>query len=381
MNPKIKCVLELLIKDRAIFIYGCGRRGRMTLKCLKGIGANIKGFIDENPFSSGFQGYEIPCFLYEKQVVDGAIIVTPKMDADSIYRELVGLGNEVMPLETVDILCGLTYTFSHEYGYERMLPVTHFYSPYPDLNWCKRIERNHHSVLMDVELNEEKQKTLLNKMRKFYTDLPNWNKDTKLRYSYPNSQYGIEDALVHHCLLRIICPKRLIEIGSGYSSAVTLDTNEFYLEHSIQLHFIEPYPVNLKKILRKDDSITLQVCILQEADYDCFDQLESGDILFIDSTHVSKRDSDVNMILFEIIPKLKRGVYIHFHDVFDDFEYPIGWNELGRVWNEDYLLRAFLMNNTDYEIIFFNSYMKKYIEEDFPYDSMNSGGGLWIRKK
>ena len=101
---------------------------------------------------------------------------------------------------------------------------------------------------MDVELNEEKQKTLLNKMRKFYTDLPNWNKDTKLRYSYPNSQYGIEDALVHHCLLRIICPKRLIEIGSGYSSAVTLDTNEFYLEHSIQLHFIEPYPVNLKKI-------------------------------------------------------------------------------------------------------------------------------------
>ena len=112
--------------------------------------------------------------------------------------------------------------------------------------------------------------------------------------------------------------------------------------------------------------------------------LEKNDILFIDSTHVSKAGSDVNYILFEILPTLKEGVIIHFHDVFYPFEYPQGWIEKGFAWNEDYLLRAFLMYNSNFELLFFNTYMeqfhKTWIAKNMPDILKNMGGGLWLRK-
>ena len=81
---------------------------------------------------------------------------------------------------------------------------------------------------------------------------------------------------------------------------------------------------------------------LQDVDLKEFDKLKSGDVLFIDSTHVSKIGSDVNYLFFEILPRLHRGVYIHIHDIFYPFEYPKDWIDEGRAWNENYILRAFL---------------------------------------
>ncbi|MCZ8539210.1 hypothetical protein [Psychrobacillus psychrodurans] len=82
-----------------------------------------------------------------------------------------------------------------------------------------------------------------------------------------------------------------------------------------------------------------------------------GDILFIDSYHVSKIGSDVNYIIFEILPKLKPGVRIHFHDIFYPFEYPEKWIFEGRFWNRAYLLRAFLQYNQDFIIDLWNNYL------------------------
>jgi hypothetical protein len=78
--------------------------------------------------------------------------------------------------------------------------------------------------------------------------------------------------------------------------------------------------------------------------------LEENDILFIDSTHVTKINSDVNKIIFEILPKLQKGVLIHFHDIFWPFEYPQTWIREGMFWNEAYILRAFLEYNNSFEI-------------------------------
>src|SRR5205814_62343 len=115
-----------------------------------------------------------------------------------------------------------------------------------------------------------------------------------------------------------------------------------------------------------------------------FEKLNSGDILFVDSTHVVKTGNDVNYILFEIIPRLKSGVLIHFHDIFYPFEYPKDWVFMGRNWNEDYFLKAFLMYNNEFEIILFSDYLHKHHKEIFkemPLCYKNSGGNLWIRKK
>jgi hypothetical protein len=117
-----------------------------------------------------------------------------------------------------------------------------------------------------------------------------------------------------------------------------------------------------------------------------FDQLNENDILFIDSTHVSKTNSDVNKILFEILPRLKRGVLIHFHDIFYPFEYPkewvLQWNGFG--WNEDYILKAFLMYNNQFKIVMFNTFLehfhKEWFKENMPLCLENEGGSIWLQK-
>jgi hypothetical protein len=114
-----------------------------------------------------------------------------------------------------------------------------------------------------------------------------------------------------------------------------------------------------------------------------FKQLDRNDILFIDSTHVSKTGSDVNFILFEILPLLKSGVLIHFHDISYPFEYPKDWVFGGRNWNENYLLRAFLMYNNDFKIYLFTHFLHLYYREAFeemPLSFKNIGGSLWIEK-
>jgi hypothetical protein len=132
--------------------------------------------------------------------------------------------------------------------------------------------------------------------------------------------------------------------------------------------------------------VTLIEQKLQDVNIDLFRQLEPGDLLFVDSTHVSKTGSDVNMILFEILPILPKGVMIHFHDIFYPFEYPkewvLGWSGFG--WNEIYLLRAFLTNNEEYKIILFNTYLEHLYEDWFkekmPVCLKDKGGSLWLMK-
>lgn len=114
-----------------------------------------------------------------------------------------------------------------------------------------------------------------------------------------------------------------------------------------------------------------------------FSELKANDILFIDSTHVSKLGSDVNSIFFNILPRLNSGVIIHLHDIFWPFEYPASWIQDGRAWNEIYILRAMLQHNKDYSILFFSDYLRNtyfnWFSENVPLFLRNSGGNFWIK--
>ena len=123
---------------------------------------------------------------------------------------------------------------------------------------------------------------------------------------------------------------------------------------------------------------------MQDVDVGRFAALEANDILFIDSTHVSRIDSDVNRIFFEILPRLAAGVLVHLHDVFYPFEYPREWVYEGRAWNENYVLRAFLQYNRAWEIRFFNNYLARRHPEAFfgalPLARENPGGSIWLAR-
>jgi hypothetical protein len=117
---------------------------------------------------------------------------------------------------------------------------------------------------------------------------------------------------------------------------------------------------------------------------DVFMSLQDGDLLFIDSSHVMKCGSDVQFLMFEVLPRLRVGVVVHFHDVFDSFEYPEDWLLKGWYWNESYALRAFLSYNAAWEIYLFGNYAVKTFAEFFkqkmPLCLENPGGSLYIRR-
>jgi hypothetical protein len=123
---------------------------------------------------------------------------------------------------------------------------------------------------------------------------------------------------------------------------------------------------------------------LQEISLNEFEKLEANDILLVDSTHVSKINSDVNRIFFEILPSLSLGVHIHFHDIFFPFEYPKEWIYEGRAWNEMYMLRTFLQYNSVFRIVLMNTLMEYFHEpffrEKMPLCLKNPGGSIWICK-
>jgi hypothetical protein len=268
----------------------------------------------------------------------------------------------------------------------------HFYSPIVDpAEVAARLGRSPlrpADALAHIDIDRQRHLAFWNEILPFFKDLPFAAQPQEgVRYYFDNDAFGVGDAVILFAMLRRFRPKRLIEVGSGYSSACSLDTSERFLGGTVQMTFIEPYPALLQRVLNAEDLArsTIIAQPIQDVDLALFDTLEDNDILFIDSTHVVKTGSDVVFELFEILPRLKPGVLVHFHDVFDGFEYPLQWIlKDNRSWNELYALRAFLMYNSAFEVLFFNDFFAKScaqeIRETFPEFLANGGGSLWLRK-
>lgn len=278
------------------------------------------------------------------------------------------------------------YQIVSDYGFK----PGHYYSTIPNL---KEIEENADVIfsekkLAEIELNTENQIKLLNTFKSFYSGYP-YLKECSLRYKKGGAWYRYSDSVFLYCMMRSFRPERIIEVGSGDSSLIMLDTIELYFNSKIRCTFIEPFPERLLEKLNETDKKVHTIIRdkVQSVKLETFQILDKNDILFIDSSHVSKVGSDVNYLLFEVLPSLRPGVLIHIHDIFYPFEMPRHWVLENRwFWNENYLLHAFLMNNKNYEIVAFNTYLQK-IETDWFRNEMpeclirnDSSGSIWIRK-
>jgi len=264
-----------------------------------------------------------------------------------------------------------------------------YYSPIPSMDEVKKFNFTEPlpEMLEGIDLNSDEQMNLLDTFEPFYNELPFPDEKKKnLRYYYNNGFYSYSDAIFLYCMIRHLKPRKIIEVGSGFSSSVTLDTNEKFMGNSMNCIFIEPYPERLESLLKDDDkkNVTIHKKRLQEIPIEVFEELIENDILFIDSTHVSKFNSDVNYVIHKILPVLASGVHIHFHDIFYPFEYPREWLLEGRAWNEQYILRAFLQYNKTFKIVMFNTYLESMyetrIKSRFPLLYKNTGGSIWLRK-
>jgi predicted O-methyltransferase YrrM len=273
----------------------------------------------------------------------------------------------------------------------RRAPAGHYLSPLPSLEYIRiRAESlfdQSIEMLPGINLNQDKQIELLEAFSSFEKEFPYSQKNVPgMRYTPENAFFPPADALILYSFLRHYRPKNVIEVGSGYSSAVTLDTIEHFLQNSPRLTFIEPYPTRLNSLLQSLDnqkSLILEQPV-QNIPLDTFKSLEANDFLFIDSSHILRIGSDVAYIIFEILPALAPGVLIHFHDVFWPFEYPQDWYEQGYCFNEDHFLRSFLQFNENFSILFFTSYLQVHqaaaINTHLPFLSTHSGCSLWLVK-
>lgn len=272
--------------------------------------------------------------------------------------------------------------------YKTWVPPGHYYSPIPNKREVLEREQEIFTIVPEIEgleVNLEAQQKFLEDCVSYYKEQPFQAKEAKeKRYYFENSFFSYGDGLSLYHMMRAKQPKRIIEVGSGFSSAVMMDVNDQFFDNQIDLTFIEPYPERLLSLVKEGEKINLIESGVQEVDLATFKQLEAGDFLFIDSSHVSKAGSDVNHLFFKVIPALAPGVFIHVHDISANFEYPKKWIMEGRSWNESYLLRSLLMFNPYFKIQLFNAYLgnfhKAWLAEEMPLFMKNPGGSIWIEK-
>jgi len=268
-------------------------------------------------------------------------------------------------------------------------PVGHFYSPLPSrTEIAEAFARGAFGPPFPaLDLNEAGQFARLERFAAWYPEQPFPERATEGRRFYlDNPSYGHYDAIMLYGMLREARPRRIIEVGSGFSSAAMLDVDEQSLGRTVQFTFVDPDMGRLRPLLRKEDDqrVTLLEKRVQDVPLDAFAALGENDVLFIDSSHVSKIGSDVNRLFFDVLPALAPGVLIHIHDVAGNLDYPRDWFEAGRAWNEQYLLRAFLMNNRAYRIELFSAWLwnvkHDLIRERMPLCARGGGGQMWLRK-
>ena len=304
---------------------------------------------------------------------------------------VAGLLNGRSPASVVEEFVGCD-EFKAQDAIKLFVPPGHFYSPIVDPANANRhllsLEaRKTPDALLGIVIDKTQMIELWQSLLPYLKDIPFQEKKTQsLRYAFDNPAYSWGDASVLHAMLRLHRPKRFVEIGSGWSSACAVDTVEKYLNFECELTFIEPFPKLLRELIGKTKRrVQIIDQPVQQVPLRIFETLEAGDFLFIDSTHVLSTGSDVCFELFEILPRLASGVFVHFHDMFWPFEYPRAWAvDENRSWNELYAVRAYLTNNDLWRIVFFNDYFRRFehpmIEATYPQFLRNSGGALWLRR-
>jgi predicted O-methyltransferase YrrM len=285
-----------------------------------------------------------------------------------------------------------SFNFWQKYGYHVMR--VHYYSAIPDTSKLGDKEYNRVSELVGLRLRKDEQlellKKFIDKYRKEYDLFPDQPAKDAWIFHTNQTTFRYVDAQALYCFVREFAPKKMIEIGSGYStmiSAQAIRQNKLdNPSYDCDFRAIEPYPNPIIKAGFPGLNGLIDQPV-QDVPLETFTSLGENDILFIDSTHTVKLAGDVNYEFLEILPRLKKGVIVHVHDIFLPYEYPRNWAEDAHLfWAEQYLVHAFLLHNDSFEILWMSHYLHRthsgLLKDSMKYYDPNSPfvGSLWMRK-
>jgi hypothetical protein len=278
-----------------------------------------------------------------------------------------------------------TFRLWEQHGFH-VTPV-HFYEPIPDTRCLPETLWDRPSELVGINMNDAMQLDLLRnhfpKFRPEYDQFPTKPTENPARFYLTNGVFDGMDALVAYCIVRHFQPRVIVEVGGGNSSLIL--GQALAKNNNPNLICVEPFPSDfLRNGFPGLKSLVIKK--VQEVELDFFSQLQSADILFIDSSHTVKIGGDVNYLFLEVLPRLNPGVIVHVHDIFLPLDYRRTWvmDEL-RFWTEQYLLQTFLSFNSEFEVLMADGYLGRRYMEDLKATFMNSpwwgGVSFWMRRR
>ncbi len=280
------------------------------------------------------------------------------------FKRLQALGlKKALQMKWENFLWTKLFSFGQVFGLS-ILP-SHFYSPVPNTKELRRTFRRWYSPsdMLGVEMNLPAQVEFMAHLvpfREECVELPDFHAVSQMGLG---EGYALVDAHLLYAMLRFLQPHRLVEVGSGVSTwfeREALKRNQQETGAASELVCIEPYPRKGLLALAERGDVKLLRTPVQDVDVSWFKQLQSGDVLFIDSSHVLKLDSDVYYLYLEVLPRLNKGVVVHIHDIF--FPYPTPEPETWifrqhQFWNEVPLVQAMLMHSTAWRVLVCGSYL------------------------
>ncbi len=269
----------------------------------------------------------------------------------------------------------------------------HFYSPIPDVDALPAALWERPSELHGIQLDLRAQLDFIEGVRAAIAEFrpPSQRPEGRAEYYLDNGMYGRVDADLLYAMIRSHYPKRVLELGFGFSSLVIRAASQKNATdgNPLKHRMFDPFPnPQLASAIRGGSE--LQRIGATDVPLAEFEALERNDILFVDTTHTVKTGGDVNYLVLDVLPLLRPGVLVHFHDIFLPWEYPRSWlKNLRRYWAEQYLLQAFLAMNDRYAVVLANYALTRAFPSELvdlipssatPGPSINPPNGFWIRR-
>lgn len=301
----------------------------------------------------------------------------------------------------LSFLSALWSLFVRSAGFDRMpvarklylatgvLPVRrHYYEPFFDpSSFRKPVEEDR--SLPGIDLRETEQLALLKTLhgKGALQGLPQ-DGNGHGNFRYGNDFFPPGDAEFLFAMIRYYRPRRIIEVGSGNSTLMILHAIEANRsddpEYDCRLTCIEPYEAPW---LEQRGVTVMRTCV-EEMELDFFASLESGDILVIDSSHVIKPQGDILCLYLQVLPILKKGVFVHIHDILTPRDYFRTWMvDKLQLWNEQYMLEAFLSMNNEYQVVAALNFLRHHHFEKLAavcpvlaQEPDSEPGSFWIRR-
>lgn len=178
-------------------------------------------------------------------------------------------------------------------------------------------------------------------------------------FFWGNPAFSYSDAMAYYCILRELRPKRVVEIGSGFSTLVA--DRALRDNGDGELVIIEPYP---KPFLRALPSVArlIEEPVQRIPESKLVALIDSSQVWFIDSTHTVKAGSDCLYIYLKIMPQLTAPILCHSHDIYLPYAMPKAFGLQRNIfWTEQYLLQAYLLDNPKAKIVFGSRYVYRHM--------------------